>query len=323
MSEPAPELLKKMYWGIALTKAFNERFVELKKQGLVPGPIHQTEGQEAVGIGACAALDREDYVVDYYRGMAEWLYRGMDLKRLAAELLGRASGLCGGKGGEMCLADPSVGVMSASGIIGGSLPTGIGVALGAYFRGRGQVAGVFFGDGAVNTGAFHESLNMAGVLKLPAIFVCLNNQWGISTNIYDVLAGGDIAKRAAGYGMPGVQVDGQDVVAIYEATREAVARARRGEGPSLIEAVTYRIGGHSSTSPEFEFMDLEKMDAFKRRDPLALLRTRMLDQRVATGAQLDAIEREAARASDEAIAFAKSEPFPDPSEATRGLFVDA
>jgi TPP-dependent pyruvate/acetoin dehydrogenase alpha subunit len=309
-----------MYRGIALTKAFNGRFVKLKAQGLVPGPIHQTEGQEAVGVGACAALDKDDYVAGYYRGYAEWIYRGSDLRALAAELLGRGTGLCKGKGGEMTFADTSVGLMSVSGIIGGSIPVGVGLALGAQQNGRQQVAAVFFGDGAVNTGAFHEAVNMAAVLRLPAIFVCLNNQWGITTCIDDTLAGGDIAGRAKGYGMPGAKVDGQDVVAVYEATRDAVARARRGEGPSLIEAVTYRIGGHSSTSPDFDFMDLAKMDAFRKRDPIALLRQRMLADRIATAAELDAIDQEVVAQTDRAVERALADPLPEPEVATQGVF---
>lgn len=320
MTQAAPDLVMRMYRGIALTKAFNGRFVKLKAKGLVPGPIHQTEGQEAVGVGACAALDKDDYVAGYYRGFAEWMYRGSDLRALAAELLGRGTGLCKGKGGEMTFADTSVGLMSCSGIIGGSIPVGVGLALGALQNGRRQVAGVFFGDGAVNTGAFHEAVNLAAVLRLPAIFVCLNNQWGITTCIDDTLAGGDIAGRAAGYGIPGTKVDGQDVVAVYEATRDAVARARRGDGPSLVEAVTYRIGGHSSTSPDFDFMDINKMEAFRKRDPLVLLRQRMLADGTVTAAQLDRIEQEVAAETDRAVELALADPLPDPREATLGVF---
>ena len=315
-----PNLLRRMYRGIALTKAFNGRFVQLKAQGQVPGPIHQTEGQEAVGIGTCAALDDSDYVVGYYRGWAEWVYRGSDLRKLAAEILGRGTGLCKGKGGEMTLADTSVGVMSCSGIIGGSIPTGVGVALGAWQQDRKQVVMIYFGDAAVNTGAFHEGVNMAAKLKLPAIFVCLNNQWGITTGIYDTLAGGNIARRADGYGMPGVQVDGQDVVAVHDAARDAVARARAGQGPTLIEAVTYRIGGHSSTSPDFDFMDLDLMARFKERDPLRLLRERLIADGTAKRDDLDAIDRDVMAESDRAIDTALRDPWPGPAEATQRVF---
>ena len=320
MSQVAPDLVVRMYRGIALTKAFNGRFVQLKSQGLVPGPIHQTEGQEAVGVGACAALDEHDYVAGYYRGFAEWVYRGCDLHKLAAELLGRGTGLCKGKGGEMTFADTSVGLMSVSGIIGGSIPVGTGLALGARQNGRKQVAAVFFGDGAVNTGAFHEAVNMAAVLKLPAIYVCLNNQWGITTCIDDTLAGGDIAGRAKAYGMPGTKVDGQDVLAVYEAAAAAVARARRGEGPSLIEAVTYRIGGHSSTSPDFDFMDAEKMRDFRRRDPLVLLRARILAEGQAAADKLDRIDAEVVEETNRAVEKALGDPLPEPEVATQGVF---
>lgn len=314
-------LLIKMYRDIALTKEFNGRFVVLKREGKVPGPIHQTEGQEAVGVGVATALKKDDYLVGYYRGMAEWIARGMDLKKLAAELLGRAPGLCHGKGGEMTLADPSIGLLSCSGIVGGSIPTGVGVAFAAKSYRRGQVVAVFFGDGAANTGAFHEGLNMAGFLKVPAIFVCLNNQYGISTSIGDVLAGGSIAKRATAYGMPGLEVDGNDVVAVYEAAVEAVTRARGGEGPSLIEAVTYRIGGHSSTNPETDFMDQEKMKYFLSRDPLTLLHRRLLDEGLATEEELQAIVEEMVKEAEAAVQFGLEAPYPDPEEALRGVFV--
>jgi len=320
MTQLAPDLVVRMYRGIALTKAFNGRFVQLKSQGLVPGPIHQTEGQEAVGVGACAALDAHDYLAGYYRGFAEWVYRGCDLHKLAAELLGRGTGLCKGKGGEMTFADTSVGLMSCSGIIGGSIPVGTGLALGAKQNGRKQVAAVFFGDGAVNTGAFHEAVNMAAVLRLPAIYVCLNNQWGITTCIDDTLAGGDIAGRAKAYGMPGTKVDGQDVLAVYQAAAVAVARARRGEGPSLIEAVTYRIGGHSSTSPDFDFMDAAKMEDFRARDPLVLLRARMLAEGLATPERLDRIDAEVVEETNRAVEKALADPPPEPEVATQGVF---
>lgn len=313
-------LLKKMYWDVALTKAFNGRFVELKRAGEVPGPIHQTEGQEAVGVGVAAALRADDFLVDYYRGFAEWIARGINLVALGAELLGR-DGLCHGKGGEMSFADPSIGLLSASGIIGGSIPTGVGAAFACQSYGKGQVTAVFFGEGAVNTGAFHEALNMAGILKVPAIFVCLNNQYGISTYMGDVTAGGSIAGRAAAYGFPGLQVDGNDAVAIFEAAAAAVQRAREGDGPTLIEGLTYRIGGHSSTNPEVDFMDETKFRDFRARDPLVVLRRRILEEGAADEAELAELEERAGRKAAEAVAAAKQVPFPEPETALRGTYV--
>ncbi len=314
--------LKQMYRDIALTKAYNNRFVELKAQGKVSGPIHQTEGQEAVGVGVCSALEQSDYVVNYYRGYAEWICRGTDLKKLAAEFLGKRAGLCQGKGGEMTLADPASGVINSSGIIGGSIPLGVGVAWAAKRHGKGQVAAVFFGDGAVNTGAFHEALNMAAMLKAPAVLVCLNNQYAISTYSGDVMAGNSIAARAVAYGMPGQQVDGNDVVAVYEAALQAVQRARKGEGPSLIEGLTFRIGGHSSTYPESErFMDAEKLRHYKARDPLHLLRQRLLEDGVAGEEELREVERHVERIAEEAVAFGLEAPYPDSEAAAQGVFV--
>ncbi len=314
------DTLKKMYRTIAMTKAFNGSFVELKRAGEVPGPIHQTEGQEAVGVGVAAALREDDYIVDYYRGMSTWIYRGIDLTELAAELLGR-DGLCNGKGGEMSFADPSIGLLSVSGIIGGSIPTGVGAAFACQSYGKGQVTAVFFGDGAVNTGAFHEAFNMAGVLQLPAIFVCLNNQYGISTYIGDVTAGETIANRAAAYGFAGVQVDGNDPIAMYQAASEAIARARTDQGPTFIEALTYRIGGHSSTNPEDHFMDQVKLSAFKKRDPLTLLRNELLRRKISTADELKEAELQARTESDAAIAAAKLKPWPPRESAHVGAFV--
>lgn len=321
MSSMAPDALRRMYRNIALTKAYNSRFVELKRQGKVPGPIHQTEGQEAVGVGVCAALTEKDQVVNYYRGFAEWVSRGVNLKSLAAEILGKGGGLCGGKGGEMTLADPASGIVSTSGIVGGSIPTGVGVAYAAKMRRQGQVVAVFFGDGAANTGAFHEGLNMAAALKVPALFVCLNNQYAISTCIDDVMAGPGIAGRAAAYGIPGVEADGNDVIAMYGAAAEAVTRARAGGGPTLIEGKTFRMGGHSSTNPEADFMDQEKLAYYQSRDPLVLLGAYMLDQRAATPAELHAIEQETAKEAEEAIAFGLAAPPPPAATATEGVFV--
>ena len=312
--------LRRMYRAIALTKAFNGAFVELKRAGEVPGPIHQTEGQEAVGIGVAAALRDDDYIVDYYRGMATWIYRGIDLIELAAELLGR-DGLCHGKGGEMSFSDPSIGLLNVSGIIGGSIPTGVGAAFACQSHGRGQVTAVFFGDGAVNTGAFHEAFNMAGTLRVPAVLVCLNNQYGISTYIGDVTAGNSIAARAEGYGIPGLQVDGNDPIAVFEAAQDAVARARAGEGPTFIEALTYRIGGHSSTNPEDDFMDQEKLVAFKARDPLILLGRHLTANDICTGTELEDITAEAREESAKAITAARQRPWPAPDTALLGTFV--
>jgi pyruvate dehydrogenase E1 component alpha subunit len=312
--------LLRIYHAIALTKAFNGAFVELKRAGEVPGPIHQTEGQEAVGVGVAAALRDDDFIIDYYRGMSTWIYRGIDLVELAAELLGR-DGLCHGKGGEMSFCDPSIGLLNVSGIIGGSIPTGVGTAFACQSYGKGQVTAIFFGDGAVNTGAFHEAFNMAGVLRVPAIFVCLNNQYGISTYIGDVTGGNSVAARAKGYGFAGVQVDGNDVMAMYQAAEEAVRRARADGGPTFIEALTYRIGGHSSTNPEDAFMDQAKMAAFKKRDPLALFQSYLTDNGVATVAELETLCAEAQEQSDRAIETAKQRPWPAPETALTGAFV--
>lgn len=315
-------LLLKMYRDLVLTKAYNGRLVELKAQGKIHGPIHQTTGQEAVGIGACAALRPDDYVISTHRGYPEWIARGIDLKKLSAEIFGKAAGLCRGKGGEMLLADPSVGILCSTAIIGGGLPIGVGVALAAKRRNKGQVAMVFFGEGAANTGAFHEALNLAAVLKLPAIFICLNNQWAISTPIWIAMAVKHVADRAAAYGMPGDHVDGNDVLAMYEHARKAVEAARAGTGPSLIEGETYRIGGHSSTDRlQGEYMPAANVAYWKERDPLPRLRSHLLAREVASEAELAVIEAAVEKEAAEAVAFGLEAPFPEPAEAARGVFV--
>lgn len=310
---------EKMYYNLVLLKRFNQRFVDLKAQRKVSGPIHQTEGQEAAGVGVCAALRPDDYVVTYYRGMAEWLSKGMDPKKLAAELLGKEPGLCHGRGGEMTLADVSVGVMLSSGIIGGNISPGVGVALAAKKRRQGQVVAIFFGDGATNTGEFHEGLNMAAVLKVPAVFVCLNNQFAISTFIGNSSAARNVVDRAAAYNMPGYLVDGNELIAVYEAATKAVATARTGGGPSLIEAKTYRIGGHSSSNPETYYMP--ETDLWRARDPLPIYRKHLLERRMITVEELRSLDERATRVADEAVDYAVAAPLPPPETAATGVFV--
>jgi len=310
-----------MYRDLVLTKAFNGRMVDLKAQGKINGPIHQTTGQEAVGVGACGALRADDYVISTHRGYAEWVARGMDLKRLAAEIFGKAAGLCGGKGGEMLLADASVGILCSTAIIGGGLPIGVGVALAAKQRNRGQVAMIFFGEGGVNTGAFHEALNLAAVLKVPAVFVCLNNEWAISTHIGSAMACEHVVDRAAAYAMPGHRVDGNDVVAMYEHARIAVERARAGGGPSLIEGKTYRIGGHSSTDRlQGQYMPSEDLAFWRERDPLPRYRAYLLAHGIAE-VELVRIDAATDLEAAEAVTFGLEAPLPDVKDAARGVFV--
>lgn len=315
-----PEILNKMYRDIAITKAFNERMVELKVQRLVPGPVHQTEGGEAAGVGVAAALRPTDLISTYYRGFPEWIAMGMDLYKLACELLGRADAFTRGKGGEMTFADPSSGIMNVGGIVGGPIPVGVGLALAAKCKGEGQVAVTFFGEGATNTGQFHEAANLAGAQCLPIIFVCVNNQWAISTFYGDISAVARPVDRAPSYAMKGHVVSGHDVAAVYGAAAEAVARARAGEGPSFIQVDTYRIGGHSSTNPETYYMDEPEIERERGRDPLKLLRERIVAENASTAEALDAIDDEADALAEDAVKRAFDSALPDDSVAFEGVY---
>lgn len=314
-------LLEAMLGDMVRARALNERFVRLKTEGLVPGPVHQTEGQEAIGVGVITATLPTDYISTYYRGMVEIVSRGVDLRAFAAEMLGRATGLCGGKGGEMTMADVAHGVMCVSGIVGGNIPVANGLGLAAKLRGEHQVAVAFFGEGATNTGAFHEALNMAGALRLPVLFVCVNNRYAISTHIGDVVAIDDLWIRAAGYGMEGLSVDGNDAEAVHACALNAIERARRGHGPTLIEAKTFRIGGHSSTNPEVDTMDVAEMNHWKQeRDPIELARQTLVGRGVSTSA-LEERERTVRAEVDEAVDAALGDPEPSVETALEGLYV--
>lgn len=316
-------LARKLYAQMVLIQYVNTHCVELKKKGEVPGPIHQTEGQEAIAVGVCAALEHRDWISTYYRGMGEWLARGMDPTAMVAELLARETGVCRGKGGEMALADPSVGIMCASGIVGGNIPVGVGLALAARNRGQGQVVAVFFGDGAVNTGAFHEALNMAAALKLPAVFICVNNRYAISTYIGDVVANLNLGDRARGYGMLDLLVENaNDVLSVLEKARDGVAHARKGAGPVFIEARTFRIGGHSSTNPETYLMDEADMRRWQRDyNPIKLFRRKLNDSGTLSSEELDQIEGAQKAIADRAVQEALAAPHPQLDEARKGLYV--
>lgn len=306
---------------LTLLRVFEERILKLVHDGSIRGTTHPYVGQEAVAVGACMALRPDDLVVSTHRGHGHLLAKGGDPNRLMAELFGKVTGYGGGKGGTQHLADFAVGHLGSNGITGGGIPIGTGAALSAQMRGSGQVVGVFFGDGAANQGTFHESLNLAAVWRLPAVYVCENNLYAMSTSVRDVCAVEHIADRAAAYGIPGVRVDGMDVLAVATAMRAAVARARAGEGPSLIECKTYRFLGHSR-SDQRVYRNREEEAAWLARDPIAAMRGLLLAQGLATTAELDRVAREAVAAVDAAVEFAQRSPFPDAPALTAGLFAD-
>lgn len=304
-----------IYTRILRIRRFEEEVGKLFAQGQLPGFVHLYIGEEAVGAGVCAALRDDDYIVSTHRGHGHVLAKGGDMKRMMAELFGKRDGYCKGKGGSMHIADFSIGMLGACGIVGGGIPIAVGAALSAKTRGTDQVAVTFFGDGAANEGSFHESLNLASALKLPVIFVCENNQYGEFTPAASAMNIKDIALRAQGYGIPGVIVDGTDAIAMYDAAQEAVARARCGEGPTLIEAKTHRRGGHAEGEDAFlagqQYLLPEERDAMRRNDPLLKLHDYIVERQLVALETLETLDQAIAQAVVDAVAFARASEEPD------------
>jgi acetoin:2,6-dichlorophenolindophenol oxidoreductase subunit alpha len=293
-------------------RKFDEEGTRLYRAGKIPGAFHASIGQEAAIVGACIALRDDDYIVGTHRSHGHPIGKGAKLDALMAELMGKVTGICKGRGGSMHLADSTVGILGESAIVGGGIPLAAGAAMSAKIRGTDQVSLSFFGDGASNQGTFHETLNMAAIWKLPAIFFCENNRYAITTSVLRSHGQPDIAKRADGYGIPGVIVDGQDVDAVYENTRVAVDRARRGEGATLIEAKTYRFDEHQvglNIIGEPYRPDSEVQEHIQRRDPLVLYKTELLNCGFSE-AELNAVEKEVADAVAHSIDFATQSPLP-------------
>ena len=312
---------RRVLFQLTLIRIFEERILKLVSDGSIRGTTHPYVGQEAVAVGACLALRPDDLVISTHRGHGHLLAKGGDANRLMAELFGKATGYGGGKGGTQHMADYAVGHLGSNGITGGGIPIGTGAALSAQMRRSTQVVGIFFGDGAVNQGTFHESLNLAALWRLPAVYVCENNLYAMSTPVRDACAIEHIAERAAAYGMPGVHVDGMDVLAVAAAVRRAVERARAGRGPSLIECKTYRFLGHSK-SDQRVYRSREEEAMWRERDPITRFQATMVEHGLASAAEIDAVARDAVAAVDAAVEFARSSPFPAADALTAGLFTD-
>jgi TPP-dependent pyruvate/acetoin dehydrogenase alpha subunit len=316
------EQLLSMYRMMVTIRRFEETIRDLFFQGQIPGFVHVSIGEEAVPTGVCAALSDKDYITTTHRGHGHMLAKGGKPKQMMAELFGKRTGYCKGKGGSMHIVSYDLGILGANGIVGGGIPIATGAALASNFRGNDAVAVSFFGDGASNEGTFHESMNLAGLWKLPVIFVCQNNCYAEFTPTSESTAVKDIAVRAQGYNMPGVIVDGNDVLAVYDVIKTAVARAKRGEGPTLVEAKTYRWEGHVVGEQAFvgEYRPAEEIEAAKQGCPIV----RFSQQAVATGfideAELSRVAGEVQREIDDAVAFAQSSPLPEPTEALDDLF---
>jgi pyruvate dehydrogenase E1 component alpha subunit len=309
-----------MYEQMQTIRIFEERANEAFLGGRIPGFVHLYAGEEAVAVGVCSHLNDNDFITSHHRGHGHCIAKGVDLGEMVAELLGRSGGACRGKGGSMHIADIHKGMLGANGIVGGGFPLAAGAGLTAKTNGRGQVAVCFFGDGAANQGTFHEGLNLAGIWKLPVIFVAENNGYAESTPVSYHMSCQDIADRATGYGMPGVTIDGMDVLAVHEAAGEAVARARRGEGPSLIECKTFRYYGHFvGDTVTYRMQEEEK--SYHDRDPILSLRKSLTQRGLATHQELDAIDSKVRDRLDEAWKFGEASPLPAPEDALTDVYV--
>lgn len=299
---------------------FEERIEQLFAEGLIQGTTHPAIGQEAVAVGVCNALADGDYITSTHRGHAHFLARGADPKRIMAELYGRESGYSGGRGGSQLMADYSIGFLGGNGITGGSVPVAAGAAFCAKYTKNGKIAVAFYGDGAANQGAVHEAMNLAGLWALPILFICENNMYAMSTHVDDSLPIRDIADRASGYGFDGVEVDGNDLIAVENTVKKAATRARSGKGPTLIECKTYRLSGHSRGDPRHYRTKEEEAQA-RLACPIARMKS-MLYKSGGLNAQTEqTLQNEACQVIDDAVSFALDSDFPNPAELSRGIFV--
>ena len=296
-------------------RLFEEAAGRLAEANKLPGFLHLYVGEEAVASGVCGALNDDDHITSTHRGHGHLVAKGGDFNRMMAELMGKSTGYCKGKGGSMHISDTSLGMLGANGIVGAGSPIAVGAAFANKYRGKGQVAVAFFGDGSTNIGAFHEAANMACALHLPIVFACENNEYGEFTPRDKTMAITDVVDRDAGYGMPGVIVDGMDVIAVHEAAVEAVERARQGGGPSMIEAKTYRFYNHHGVQNlGLKYRSDEEVAVWKLRDPIFTFEDRMIENGVATRANFDEIWAELRADIETAIQFAEDSPYPTPDQ---------
>jgi TPP-dependent pyruvate/acetoin dehydrogenase alpha subunit len=316
------EGLLKLYTTMTVIRHFEERGIPETGQRGMSASVHSSAGQEAVATGVCANLNNEDYIGSTHRGHGHCIAKGVEPKLMMAELFGRSTGPNKGKGGSMHISDMSKGMLGTNGVVGASIPLALGAALTSKVKKLGRVAVAFFGDGASSQGVLHESMNLASIWKLPVVFLCENNGYAMSTPSEYGVSITHISDRAASYDMPGIHVDGMDVFAVYDATAQAVARARAGEGPSLIECETYRYYGHTVFDNPLTYRSQAEEDHWRARDPLKAFRKAVLPQGDITAEELDQIDMEAETLMDEAVKFADESPLPEPVELYDDVYVD-
>ncbi len=320
---PTPEQERQMLRQMQTIRRFEERASDDYLAGQIYGVVHCYIGEEAVAVGVCSALEEGDQIISTHRGHGHCIAKGADLGRMMAELYGRRDGYCKGKGGSMHIADFAIGMLGANGIVAGGIPIVTGAGLAAQLEGRGRVAVSFFGDGASNAGPFHESINIAASWKLPMLYVCENNLWAVNTPASETVTSGDVAVRAAGYGIPGVVVDGNDVIAVHEAAAAAVARARAGQGPTLIECKTYRLRRHTERPTQADRRPAAEIEAWRARDPIPRLVAHLQAQQGQLSEQeWQAMDAEILAEVEAAVAFAEASPFPEPEAALEDVFAD-
>ena len=311
-----------MYKKMVEIRKFEEATIKLYKDGIMLGLAHSYIGEEAIAVGVCANLTESDFATSTHRGHGHLIAQGADLKKMMAEVLGKETGYCKGKGGSMHIADFSKGILGANGIVGAGIPIATGSGYSAKIRGTDQVTVAFFGDAASNQGTFHESINMAAAWKLPVIYVCENNLYGISVDIRKVTNTKDIATRALAYDIPGIIVDGNDVLEVYRVTKEAVERARNKMGPTLIECKTYRWKGHHLGDPGIIYRSEEERKEWKERCPIKSFRERLLKENIFTRNEVVLFENKAKEMIEEALEFAINSSFPEKEEAYEDIFMN-
>ncbi|WP_052344050.1 thiamine pyrophosphate-dependent dehydrogenase E1 component subunit alpha [Kallotenue papyrolyticum] len=302
------ELLRQM----ELIRAFEEMAEQLYVRGLIHGTMHLSIGQEACAVGAIAALEPRDFILSTHRGHGHCIAKGADVRRMMAEFMGKETGYCRGRGGSMHIADVEGGNLGANGIVAGGLPIAAGVGLSLKMQGRREICMAFFGDGAANEGAFHEALNSAAIWRLPIVFFCENNQYAMSMSVREAFPGIDISARAAAYNIPGITIDGNDLLAVYDAVSVAAQRARAGHGPTLIEAKTYRWRGHSKSDRNL-YRTQEEIEQWKARDPIARFRRLLIDEGILDAGRAAELTQAVKAEIAEAVAFAEASPEPDPA----------
>ena len=319
MADLPKELLSEMLRKMLEIRFFEEKVFELYGQNLVPGTIHLYTGEEAVAVGVCSSLRKDDFITSTHRGHGHCIAKGADLKRTMAEILGKETGYCKGKGGSMHIADFNVGMLGATAVVGAGLPIAVGAGLTVRLKKTDQVVACFFGEGASNQGTFHESLNMASTWSLPVIFVCENNLYAMGTRQSRVMKIESVADRAIAYGMPGAVVDGNDVLSVYEVTRKAVEGARKGEGPTLIECKTYRHKGHSRVDPA-KYRAKAEVEEWLAKDPIRRLKEKIVQDHTFHKEEIEKIEKDALTEVEEAVKFAMESPYPAPEEALEDVY---